>query len=78
MLPVNRFVPAPAASSAILRSMVASAEQALVAHPLVLALMANPAVDKALSDGLAKVIFGDQDPREAVDTLIKALQTPPR
>ena len=78
VLPVNRFVPAPAASSAILRSMVASAEQALVAHPLVLALMANPAVDKALSDGLAKVIFGDQDPREAVDTLIKALQTPPR
>ena len=78
VLPVNRFVPAPAASSAMLRSMVLSAEQAQAAHPLVLALMANPAVDRALADGLAKVIFGDQDPREAADTLIKTLARPPR
>jgi arabinogalactan oligomer/maltooligosaccharide transport system substrate-binding protein len=78
LLPVNRFVPAPTASSAVLKSMVVSAEQALAAHPLVLALVANPAVDQALSAVLAKVIFGDQDPRGAVDTLIHDLQPPPR
>lgn len=78
VLPVNRFVPAPATSSAMLRSMVLSAEQAQAANPLILALMANPAVERALADVLAKVIFGDRDPREAADTLIKTLALPPR
>ncbi len=69
VLPVNRFVPAPVASSTILQSMVRSAEEAEAAGPLLLDLMQNPGLRSTLTSVLAKVIFGDLDPREAVNVV---------
>lgn len=69
VLPVNRFVPAPVASSTILESMVKSAQQAEAAGPLLVALMEKPELRSTLSSVLAKVVFGDLDPREAVNVV---------
>lgn len=78
VLPVNRFVPAPVTSSMILGSMMRSAQAAEQASPLVLALMGNPAVQPALTGVLAKVIFGDLDPRQAVDVVVNTLKSDSR
>jgi arabinogalactan oligomer / maltooligosaccharide transport system substrate-binding protein len=74
VLPANRFVPVPVASSATLASMVRSAEAGEQASPLLLNLMANRAALPALSNLLPKVIFGDLDPREAAEQMVTRLK----
>lgn len=78
LLPVNRFVPAPVASSAILASMVRSAQTAEQASPMVVELMGNTAAQPALSRSLAQLVFGDLAPRAAAEMLIDDLRPDPR
>ncbi|MFM7453481.1 MAG: hypothetical protein ACKO1V_05900 [Cyanobium sp.] len=65
LLPVNRFVPAPVASSAVLAAMVRSAEQSERSTPVIHGLMSNNGAEKALSALLNRVLFGELSPREA-------------
>ena len=74
VLPVNRFVPAPVASSSVLESMVRSAEAAEQANPLVLELMDNRAALPALATILSRVIFSEIDPSSGTKELIEALR----
>jgi len=74
VLPVNRFVPAPVASSAALASMASSAKAAERSSALLLDLMANPASLPTLTGVLPKVIFGDLAPRQAADQVIRGLR----
>lgn len=74
VLPANRFVPPPVASSAAIASMASSAEAAERSSALLLDLMANPATLPTLTGVLPKVIFGDLAPRQAADQVIHGLR----
>ena len=74
LLPVNRFVPAPVASSAVLAAMVRSAEQSQRTTPLIQSLHTNPKAEKAFSAVINQVLFGEITPRQASKTLQAALR----
>ncbi|MEO1004221.1 MAG: extracellular solute-binding protein [Cyanobacteria bacterium J06638_7] len=74
MLPVNRFVPAPVASSTVLAAMVRSAEQSERTTPLVQGLLTDPRMEKALAAVINRVLFGELTPRQASDILPVALR----
>lgn len=74
VLPANRFVPPPVASSAAIASMASSAEAAERSSALLLDLMANSATLPTLTGVLPKVIFGDLAPRQAADQVIHGLR----
>ena len=69
LLPVNRFVPAPVASSAVLAAMVRSAEQSERSTPVIQGLIGNSKAEKALSAVLNRVLFGELSPRQAAAIL---------
>lgn len=73
-LPVNRFVPAPVASSAVLTAMVRSAEQSERSTPVIHGLIGNSRAEKALSAVLNRVLFGDLSPRQAAEILPASLR----
>jgi arabinogalactan oligomer / maltooligosaccharide transport system substrate-binding protein len=68
LLPVNRFVPAPVASSAVLAAMVRSAEQSQQTSPLIQSLLSDK-TDTAFSTVINRVLFGELTPRQAADIL---------
>jgi hypothetical protein len=74
MLPVNRFVPAPVASSAALDAMVRSAEQSKQTTPLILSLIDNVKAEQAISAVLSRVLFGELTPRQAAEILPGSLR----
>ena len=74
MLPVNRFVPAPVASSAVLAAMVRSAEQSERTTALVQSLLSNPRTEKAFAAVINRVLFGELTPRQASEILPAALR----
>jgi hypothetical protein len=69
VLPVNRFVPAPVASSAALAAMVRSTEDSEQTTPLIRGLIGNPKAEKALGSILNNVLFGELEPRKAAGML---------
>ncbi len=73
LLPVNRFVPAPVASSSVLAAMVRSAEQSKQASPLIQSLLSNK-TKQAFSTVINQVLFGELTPRQAADVLPSTLQ----
>jgi hypothetical protein len=73
LLPVNRFVPAPVASSAVLAAMVRSAEQSERSTPVIHRLIGNSRAEKALSAVLNRVLFGELSPRQAAAILPASL-----
>jgi hypothetical protein len=75
MLPVNRFVPAPVASSAVLAAMVRSAEQSEQTTPLIQALISNQKAERALSAMVSRVLFGELSPRQGAELLPVSLRT---
>jgi hypothetical protein len=75
MLPVNRFVPAPVASSAVLAAMVRSAEQSERSTPVIQGLIGNSKAEKALSSVVSRVLFGELTPRQAAGILPDSLRT---
>ena len=75
MLPVNRFVPAPVASSAVLAAMVRSAEQSERSTPLIQLLIGNRNAEKALGSVINRVLFGELNPRQAAEILPASLRT---
>jgi hypothetical protein len=74
LLPVNRFVPAPVASSAALAAMVRSAEQSERSTPVIQGLIGNNRAEKALSVVLNRVLFGELSPRQAAAILPASLR----
>jgi hypothetical protein len=75
MLPVNRFVPAPVASSAVLAAMARSAEQSERSTPLIQLLIGNRNAEKALGSVINRVLFGELNPRQAAKILPASLRT---
>ncbi len=69
LLPVNRYVPPPVASSAVLAAMVRSAEQSERSTPVIYRLIGNSTAEKALSAVLNRVLFGELSPRQAAAIL---------
>jgi arabinogalactan oligomer/maltooligosaccharide transport system substrate-binding protein len=74
MLPVNRFVPAPVASSAVLAAMVRSAEQSEQTTELIQSLLINPKTEKAFAAVINRVLFGELTPRQAQELLPTVLR----
>jgi hypothetical protein len=74
LLPVNRFVPAPVASSAALQAMVRSAEQSKETTPLIQSLISNRKAEQALSAVISRVLFGEVTPRGAAEILSTSLR----
>jgi hypothetical protein len=74
LLPVNRFVPAPVASSTALQAMVRSAEQSKRTTPLIQSLIGNITAEQALSLVISGVLFGEITPRRAVEILPGSLR----
>lgn len=75
MLPVNRFVPAPVASSAVLAAMARSAEQSERSTPLIQLLIGNRNAEKALGSVINRVLFGELNPRQAAKILPASLRS---
>jgi arabinogalactan oligomer / maltooligosaccharide transport system substrate-binding protein len=69
VLPVNRFVPAPVASSAALAAMVRSTEDSEQTTPLIRGLIGNSKAEKALGSILNNVLFGELEPSKAAGML---------
>jgi hypothetical protein len=74
MLPVNRFVPAPVASSAVLAAMVRSAEDSEETTPVIRALLGNAKAERALGSILTKVLFAELTPSMAAEILPETLR----
>ena len=74
LLPVNRFVPAPVASSAALEAMVRSAEQSKESTPLIQSLISNRKAEQAISTVISRVLFGEVTPRRAAEILPASLR----
>ena len=74
MLPVNRFAPAPVASSATLAAMARSVEESDGANPLIQVLIGDRKAEQALSSVLNRVLYGDLTPRQGVGILPESLR----
>lgn len=74
MLPVNRFVPAPVASSTVLAAMVGSAEDSEQATPVIRALIGNEKAVSALDSMISNVLFTELTPSRAAQILPAALR----
>jgi len=74
MLPVNRFVPAPVASSAVLAAMVRSAEDSEETTPVIRVLLGNAKAERALGSILTKVLFAELTPSMAAEILPATLR----
>lgn len=69
ILPVNRLVPAPVASSAALAAMVRSTKDSEQTTPLIKNLIGNSKAEKALGSILNNVLFGELEPGTAARML---------
>ncbi len=74
MLPVNRFVPAPVASSTVLAAMVRSAEDSEQATPVIRALIGNEKALGALDSIVSNVLFTELTPSRAAQILPATLR----
>ena len=74
MLPVNRFAPAPVASSATLAAMARSVEESDGANPLIQVLIGDRKAEQALSSVLNRVLYGDLTPLQGVGILPESLR----
>jgi arabinogalactan oligomer / maltooligosaccharide transport system substrate-binding protein len=74
LLPVNRYVPAPVASSAVLAAMVRSAEQSEQTTELIQGLLTNPKTEKAFGAVINRVLFGELTPRQSSEILPTVLR----
>ncbi len=78
LLPVNRYVPAPVASSAVLGALVAAQRQGgeasnRIAHELP---ASDPRFPRLLRE-MVRLVFGEVTPEQATDALIALLRPPP-
>lgn len=77
VLPVNRYVPAPVASSAVLGALVAALRQGEASNRIAQDLTASDPRFPPLLRELVRLVFGEATPEQATDALI-ALLRPPR
>jgi ABC-type glycerol-3-phosphate transport system substrate-binding protein len=72
-LPVNRHVPPPVASSAVLEAMVASEQQGQASEEIVQLVPPLDQRRRLLAQLMMRLVFGEISPDQATDALIKQL-----
>lgn len=73
MLPVNRFVPPPVASSSVLQALVTAEQQGRLTESMAKAIPAGDARRKSMERLLMRLVFGDITPNQATDQLIEII-----
>jgi maltose-binding protein MalE len=76
MLPVNRFVPPPVASSSVLQALVTAEQQGRLTENLAQSIPSGDPRRKALERLLMRLVFGDITPDQATDQVIRAIRRP--
>lgn len=77
VLPVNRYVPAPVASSAVLAALVAAQRQGEVSNRIAHELPASDPRFPQLLRELVRLVFGETTPEQATDALIALMRPSP-
>ena len=72
-LPVNRHVPPPVASSAVLEAMVTSEQQGQVSEEIVKLIPPHDQRRRQITQLMMRLVFGEISPDQATDALIKKL-----
>jgi arabinogalactan oligomer/maltooligosaccharide transport system substrate-binding protein len=76
MLPVNRFVPPPVASSSVLQALVTAEQEGRLTERLSQSIPSGDPRRKELVRSLMRLVFGDITPDQATDQVIRAIRRP--